>query len=124
MVILLQKGVMKMEKFLARNFDNPDETKTLPKAKIDIVKSDGYTFSKQTYQPGWRWSQHVKPIAKTDWCEMTHIGVMLSGNLHVLLSNGTEKDIKPGDVVIIPSGHDGWVVGDEPAVFISIEQNK
>ena len=115
---------MKMEKFLARNFDNPDETKTLPKAKIDIVKSDGYTFSKQTYQPGWRWSQHVKPIAKTDWCEMTHIGVMLSGNLHVLFSNGTEKDIKPGDVVIIPSGHDGWVVGDEPAVFISIEQNK
>lgn len=110
-----------MEKFLTKNFDCPDETKTPPKAKIDIVKLDGYTFSKQTYQPGWRWSQHVKPIVKTDWCEMTHIGVMVSGHLHVIFSDGTEKDIKSGDVVIIPSGHDGWVVGDEPAVFISIE---
>lgn len=115
---------MKMDNILIKSFDDADETKNLSKMKLEIVKLDGYTFNKQTYQPGWHWSQDVKPQVKTDWCEMTHVGMLISGQLHIKFSDGTEKNLKPNDVVMISPGHDGWVIGDEPAIFISIEQNK
>ncbi len=71
-----------------------------------------------TLEPGWHWSQHVKPIAKTQWCEAPHFQYQLSGCLHVVMSDGTEFDTMKGQVSWLPSGHDAWVVGDESVVLV------
>jgi hypothetical protein len=84
------------------------------------VTINGVSFGKATFQPGWRWSQDVKPIAGTNSCQAAHLGVQLSGTMHIVMDNGTEMDLGPGQVVNIPPGHDGWVVGNYPVVFIDI----
>jgi quercetin dioxygenase-like cupin family protein len=71
-----------------------------------------------TFEPGWRWSEHVKPIAKTDSCQATHLMYCISGRMHVRMDDGTEQEIGPGDLAAIPSGHDAWIVGDEPCVAV------
>lgn len=71
-----------------------------------------------TLQPGWRWSEHVKPAAGTEWCEAPHFQYVISGHLHAVMSDGAEMDAGPGDVNVLPPGHDGWVVGDEPVVAV------
>jgi mannose-6-phosphate isomerase-like protein (cupin superfamily) len=104
----------------SRDLSNPQEVRQFPKGKVELITLGGITFGHATFEPGWRWSTHVKPIAGTESCEASHIGVQLSGTMHIRMDDGTERDIGPGQVVNIPPGHDGWVVGNEPVVFIDI----
>jgi hypothetical protein len=101
------------------NFSRPDEIREFPKGKLELITINGVTFGRATFQPGWRWSTHMKSIAGTSSCLASHLGVQLSGTMHIRMDDGSEKDIGPG-VVSIPPGHDGWVVGNEPVVFIDI----
>src|SRR3982750_2733077 len=110
-----------MKSLEKKNLDKPDETRDLSgKGKVEIVKIGMMTASRATFNPGWRWSEHVKPIAKTDTCQVLHEGVVTSGHLHVRSDDGTEEDYKAGDVWVIQPGHDAWVVGNEPVVAIDL----
>ena len=100
-----------------KSFQKPDATQTPPLSKVDTVKIGDMTVMKQSYQPGWQWSKHMKSIAKTDSCQMHHFGVLVSGKMRVKADDGQEVEFSPGDVVDIPPGHDGWVIGNEPALF-------
>jgi mannose-6-phosphate isomerase-like protein (cupin superfamily) len=100
-----------------KNFNKPDATQSPPLLRVDTIKIGEMTVMKQVFQPGWKWSKHMKPLAKTDTCQAHHFGVYVSGRMRVKDDKGNEIEFGPGDVVDIPPGHDGWVVGDEPAVF-------
>jgi hypothetical protein len=96
----------------------PDETRPFEKGKAELVNIGGGVVGRFTLEPGWKWSEHVKPIAGTEWCEAPHFQYHLAGTLHVVMSDGTEFDAKAGDITALPSGHDAWVVGNEPVVVI------
>ncbi|HUH64184.1 MAG TPA: cupin domain-containing protein [Terracidiphilus sp.] len=101
------------------SFTRPQETREFPKGKLELITLNGITFGRATFQPGWRWSTHLKPTAGTGSCQAAHLGIQLSGTMHIRMDDGTEMDIGPG-VVNIPPGHDGWVVGNQPVIFIDI----
>ena len=101
-----------------KTFTRPDETRTFGHGRLDLVDVAGAQIGMLTLEPGWRWSEHVKPLAGTEWCEAPHFQFHVSGTLRVRMSDGTEFDAKPGQVTALPSGHDAWVVGDEPVVVI------
>jgi hypothetical protein len=107
-----------MSKAELNNFASPDETREFEKGKVELIHIGGGVVGKMTLQPGWRWSLHVKPIAKTEWCEAPHFQYQVSGRLHVVMSDGHEFDSISGTVSALPSGHDAWVVGNEPVVLI------
>jgi hypothetical protein len=107
-----------MAKAECKDFKSPDEVRTFEKGRADLLKIGGGVVGRLTLEPGWRWSQHVKPIAKTQWCEAPHFQYQVSGRMHVVMADGTEFDTLPGQVVTLPSGHDAWVVGDQPVVVI------
>jgi ethanolamine utilization protein EutQ (cupin superfamily) len=96
---------------------DPDEVREMPNGKLEIVTVGDLVFGKATFQPGWRWSESVKPIAQTESCELSHYGYIVSGALHVRMDDGAELDLTAGDVVVISPGHDGWVTGDEACVM-------
>ena len=100
-----------------KNFNNPDSTHSPPSVRMDTINIGEMTVEKQMYQPGWRWSTHIKPLAGTDTCQMHHLGILISGRLGVKADDGEEMEIGPDDVADIPPGHDGWVIGNEPAIF-------
>ena len=102
-----------------KNFDSPDEVREFEgKGKADVVNVAGRTIGRGTFEPGWKWSQNVKPIAQTDSCEVSHLGYMVSGQMRVVMDDGNEGVAGPGDVVAIAPGHDAEVVGDEACVFL------
>jgi quercetin dioxygenase-like cupin family protein len=102
-----------------KSFDAPDEVRPMAgKGQVEIVNIGDGVVGKATYLPGWRWSEHVRPIAGTDSCQATHLGYILSGRLKVVMNDGTEAEVGPGDVMAVPPGHDGWVVGNEPCVLL------
>jgi quercetin dioxygenase-like cupin family protein len=101
-----------------KNLQAPDETRSFGKGEAGIVSMGGVTVGRAVFQPGWRWSEHVKPIAGTDSCQVLHTGYVISGRLKVVLDDGTEAELGPGDAHVIPPGHDAWVVGDEPYVGV------
>lgn len=103
-----------MARLQSKSFATPDELRTFKYGTVKIVDLGDVAVGRMVWNPGWKWSEQVKPIAGTDHCEYHHIGVALSGTLHVLMRDGTELDIGPGTAYEIPSGHDAWVVGDEP----------
>jgi len=105
----------------ARDFSTPDETRTPDKTKVEIVNLAGGQIGRYTFQPGWRWSECIKPVAGTDRCQVDHIGYFVSGRLHVVHEDGSESDVRAGDVYRIAPGHDAWVVGDEPAVTVEFQ---
>jgi class 3 adenylate cyclase len=104
-----------------RRFSEPSDVRMLPRGRIDVVELDDLVVGRMSYEPGWRWSVDIKPIAGTDTCQYHHVGVTLSGRLRVEMPDGTELEIGPGDVFEIPPGHDAWVVGDEPWVSVDFE---
>jgi quercetin dioxygenase-like cupin family protein len=110
-----------LSKLEVKSTNTPDETRTFEKGKLELVKIGGATVGRAVLQPGWRWSTHVKPIAKTKSCEAPHFQYHVSGTLHVLMDDGTEKDLKAGDISLVPPGHDGWVVGNEPVVMVDFQ---
>jgi hypothetical protein len=105
----------------ARGFDSPDETRTPDKARVDVLRMGATTAARYTFQPGWRWSQSVKPVVGTDSCQVRHVGVVQSGTLHVKHNDGTDIEIGPGDAYVIEPGHDAWVVGDDAFVGFEFE---
>ena len=107
-----------MAKAERKSFSSPDETQTFEKGKVDLVKIGGGVVGRLTLEPGWRWSQHVKPTAGTEWCEAPHFQYHVSGRIHIVMSDGTEFEVGAGEITALPQGHDAWVVGDEPVVLI------
>jgi len=103
-----------------RTFNSPDETRPFEEdsGELRLVNTDQGAVGQATFRPGWRWSKHVKPIAKTESCQAAHVGYFVSGRLHVRMDDGSEEEFGAGDVHIIPPGHDAWVVGDEPVVAV------
>src|SRR5438552_852124 len=103
----------------AKNFDRPDETRPFAgHGKMEIVKVGDGTIGRGVFEPGWRWSDDVKPIAKTESCQVHHLGYVLSGRMRVRMNDGTEAEVGPGSVFEIDPGHDAWVVGDESCVML------
>jgi hypothetical protein len=99
-------------------FESPDEVREFPKGRAEILRIGDGEVGRYVFEPGWRWSDHVKTIAGTDSCEVPHFQYHVSGRLAIRMDDGTELIAGPGDITSLPSGHDGWVVGDEPAVVI------
>lgn len=104
-----------------KSFFKPEEVRTFPKGKLELVKLGGAVIGRATFEPGWKWSESVQPLVKTKSCEAPHYQYHVSGVLRVRMDDGTEFDCKPGDVSLLPSGHDAWVVGKEPVVVIDFQ---
>jgi quercetin dioxygenase-like cupin family protein len=107
-----------MAKAEQKTFASPDETRTFENGVVELVHVGGSDIGRLTLQPGWRWSEHVKPIVGTELCEAPHFQYHVSGTLRILMDDGREFEGKPGDVIAVPQGHDAWVVGDEPVVLV------
>jgi hypothetical protein len=101
-----------------KTFTRPDEVRTFPNGKADIVRVGGAEIGRLVFKPGWRWSTDVKPLAKTASCEAPHFQYHVSGRLAIRMDDGTEMIAGPGDVTSLPRGHDAWVVGDEDVVVV------
>jgi hypothetical protein len=103
-----------------KSLNRPDEKRSFPKGKLELVTLGGITFGRGTFEPGWKRSDSVKPLVKTKSCEAPHTQYHLSGRLAVRMDDGTEAEFGPGDVSVLPPGHDAWVVGNEQVVVIDI----
>jgi hypothetical protein len=100
------------------DFAVADEIREFPSGRLELLRIGGSDVGRMVLQPGWRWSEHVRPIAGTDWCEAPHFQYHAAGTLHVEMADGSAFDATAGQVTALPSGHDAWVVGDEPVVLI------
>ena len=101
-----------------KSFGMPDETREFPHGRAEILNVGGGEVGRLVFEPGWRWSDDVKPIAQTDSCEAPHFQYHVSGRLAIRMDDGAEFIAGPGDVTSLPAGHDAWVVGDEPVVVV------
>lgn len=101
-----------------KSFETPEETRTFPHGRVDLVTVAGSPIGRLILEPGWRWSDHVKPAAGTEWCEAPHFQYHVSGVLRIRTVDGIEFDAHAGDVTSLPAGHDAWVVGQEPVVIV------
>jgi hypothetical protein len=110
-----------MEKAQMKSFGKPDEIREFPKGRLELIKIGEATLGRAIFEPGWRWSTSVQPIVKTKSCEAPHFQYHVSGTLKILMDDGTELECHPGDVSLLPSGHDAWVVGEEPAVVVDFQ---
>ena len=102
-------------------FTHADEVRTFPKGKLELLMIGGATIGRATLEPGWRWSTSVKPIVNTKSCEAPHFQYHLAGILKVVMDDGTEIECRPGDVSLLPSGHDAWVVGNDPVILVDFQ---
>jgi hypothetical protein len=110
-----------LEKAEVKSYENPDEVREFPAGCLELLKIGGATLGRAIFQPGWKWSASVQPIVKTASCEAPHFQYHVSGALRVRMDDGSEFDCCPGDVSLLPSGHDAWVVGDEPVVVVDFQ---
>jgi mannose-6-phosphate isomerase-like protein (cupin superfamily) len=99
-----------------KTLDKPDERRDYPRGHLEAVHMTGLDFAVATFEPGWRWSESVAPIAGTDSCQIHHNGYVVSGRMHIRMDDGAESEVGPGDVFVCAPGHDAWVVGDEQCV--------
>ncbi len=113
-------SMVETQRMQKRSFDAPDEQRPAGNGRADIINVGDMGLMRLTLQPGWRWSTDVKPIAKTDSCEAPHLQYVVSGRARIRMDDGTEDEFGPGDVAVLPPGHDAWVVGNEPVVVIDI----
>ena len=102
------------------NLDHPSETRQFEKGRFDVYRVGPATLGRATYEPGWRWSEHVGPTVGDTSCRTEHVGLVLSGQAVVAMEDGTERVMGAGDFFYVPPGHDSWVVGDEPYVSLHI----
>ena len=103
-----------------RNLNEPEVRRHFEYGQVDLATLGGVTFGRATLQPGWKWSTCIKPLAKTHSCESPHLQYHVSGVLHVVMDDGEEEEFGPGEISLIPPGHDAWVVGEEPVVVIDV----
>ena len=101
-----------------RSFDKSDEVRRFPHGRAEILNVGGSEVGRMVFEPGWRWSNDVKPTAGTDSCTAPHFQYHVAGRLAIRMEDGTEFVAEPGDVTLLPSGHDAWVLGDEPVVVV------
>lgn len=115
-----------MLEVIVKSFEKPDETRVFEKGKLEIVRIGGMTLGRATYEPGWRWSAHVSSIAGTPFCEVEHVGLVLSGRAVAAMKDGPKVELAAGSVFYVPPvAHDSWVIGNEPYVslhFLGAEQ--
>jgi uncharacterized cupin superfamily protein len=104
-----------------KSFLKPDEVRTFPKGKVELVKIGGAVIGRATFEPGWKWSTSLQPLVKTKSCEAPHFQYHVSGTIKILMDDGTQFECKAGDVSLLPEGHDAWVVGSEPAVVVDFQ---
>jgi hypothetical protein len=109
-----------MAKMQSKNLAKPDELRTFDQGKLELINLGGVNFGRATLQPGWRWSASLKALMKTKSCEAPHLQYHVSGRLAVRMDDGSQAEFGPGEVSLIPPGHDAWVVGDEPVVVIDV----
>jgi quercetin dioxygenase-like cupin family protein len=110
-------AVTKLE---VKSHGSPDEVRSPDKTRVEIVRLEGFTLGRFNFEPGWRWSECVKPVVKTDSCQVSHVGYAVSGRLTVRMKDGTQKTIVAGESYTIPPGHDAWVEGNERFVGIEV----
>ena len=110
-----------VEKSQPKEFDQPDEVRESPHGRLDLVRIGGVIVARATLQPGWRWSEDVRPMVNTDSCEAAHFGYQLSGTMRIPMDDGTEFETHAGDACLIAPGHDAWVVGDETVVMVDFQ---
>ncbi len=104
-----------------KSFATPDEVREFPKGRLELINIGGAIIGRGIFEPGWRWATSVQPLVKTHSCEAPHFQYHVSGILRVKMDDGTELDCKPGDISLLPSGHDAWTIGDEPAVVVDFQ---
>ena len=105
----------------SKSFETPDEQRTPEKTQVDVVRLAGASVARMTFQPGWQWSTCVRPVVGGDFCQVRHVGALLSGRMEVVHDDGTKAQVEPGEAYVIEPGHDAWVVGDEPLVALEFE---
>lgn len=103
-----------------KNFNQPEKTQNIGRMKVESITIGSLHFTRNTAAPGWQWSEDVKPVAKTESCQVNHLIYVISGKIHVKMDDGTEMDFNPDDIGSIPPGHNGWTVGDQPAVWLEL----
>lgn len=101
-----------------KSLDKADEVRTFPKGQAEVCTIGNVVLGRATFEPGWRWSECVKPIAGTDSCQVHHNGFVLAGSMHIVMDDGTEIDVNQGDLFVCPPGHDAWVTSSEPCVAL------
>ena len=106
--------------FVVKSHSSPDEVRSPEKTRVEVVRLEGFTLGRLSFEPGWRWSECIKPVVQTDSCQVSHVGYAVAGHITVRLQDGTQKTIVAGDAYTIPPGHDAWVEGDEPFVGIEV----
>ena len=111
----------KKQKAGLKKFGKPDELRTFGNGKLQLVSLGGATIGRAVLEPGWKWSKDVKPIAKTKSCKAPHFQYHAAGVLHIKMDDGTEMDVGPGEISLVPPGHDAWVVGTEPVTLIDFQ---
>ncbi|MCJ0875114.1 cupin domain-containing protein [Streptomyces sp. AP-93] len=109
-----------MTGIVRRGFDSADETRRFEdgKGRLDLLNTTNGPVGRAVFEPGWQWSQHIKPIAGTDSCEAAHVGYIISGRMKVVMDDGESVEAQPGDFIQVDPGHDAWVLGDEPCVVL------
>ncbi len=108
-----------MTEVILKRFETPDEVRTFEKGRFEVIELGGVTIGRATYEPGWRWSEHVAPLGGTPFCEVEHVGLVISGCATAAMIDGEVVELKPGDLFYVPAApHDSWVVGDEPYVSL------
>ncbi|CAL9315611.1 MULTISPECIES: cupin domain-containing protein [unclassified Streptomyces] len=109
-----------MAGIVCRNFDAADETRPFEgdKGRLDLLNTESGPVGRAVFEPGWRWSEHVKPLVGTDSCQAAHTGYVVSGRIKIVMDDGESGEAGPGDFIMIEPGHDAWVVGDEPCVTL------
>lgn len=110
---------VKVTAFEVKSHASPDEVRSPDKTRVEVVNLEGCTIGRFNFKPGWRWSECIKPVVKTESCQVSHVGHAISGRLRVRMADGTEKLIGAGESYTIPPGHDAWVEGNE--TFVGIE---
>ena len=112
---------MSAEMFALKSLNSPEEVRKFDKGKVELVNVGGAAIGRATFEPGWKWSTCVKPIANTNSCQAAHYGYQLSGTMTTRMDDGAERTSNAGDVLNIPPGHDAWVVGNEPVVIVDFQ---
>ena len=103
-----------------KSMDTPDETRDFEQGRLQTVTLRDFKIARSTLQPGWKWSEHIKPIVQTDSCQVRHTGYVVSGQMKIVMDDRSEMDLGPGDAYVIEPGHDAWVVGSEPCVLVDV----
>lgn len=111
----------KNKKAECKSFSAPHTTRVFPYGRLELLNCADTTIGRALFEPGWRWSESVKPLAKTNSCQAPHFQYHVRGIMHVLMDDGTEFDCKPGDISFLPAGHDAWTVGDETVEVIDFQ---